>query len=127
MQTLSPPSAAAQALIETIQAEARSALLADIVTGNSITVLQGIDPGTRRLDARANSITLSDAAGNEIDVYRHAVEPDNWRSSPYMQGHWHPARWYGSKTLKDGQGHTWRCSIATMVQDDFGNLVEVAA
>ena len=37
-----------------------------------------------------------------------------------------PGTWYGSVARIDNDGHTWMRSLDRMVQDDFGQLVEVA-
>ena len=122
-----PFSTAAAKLIEQIQAEARAALLAELSAKDAITVLHGFDAETKRIKFVNDSIEVSDFKGNEIDLYRRRQEPENWRVSSHMQGYWHPAKWYGNKTLVDGNGTQWRTELQPMVQDDFGNLVQVPA
>lgn len=122
-----PFSTAAAKLIEQLQAETRAQLLADLSAKDAIIVLHGFDPETRRVQASGDHITVHDAKGNCVDLYRHRIEPEIWRNSPYMAGHWSPARWYGQQTMVDASGAAWRRELTPMVCDDFGNLVEVPA
>lgn len=114
-------------LIEQIQAEARATLLADLSANDTITVLHGFDAETKIVRAGNTRIDINDAKGNTASVRRHHTEPDTWSSAPHMAGYWHPARWYGDQTLVDINGVKWERSLAPMVCNDFGNLVEVAA
>ena len=122
-----PYSQAAARLIEQVQAEAREQLLKELSAKDTIIVLQGFDVETKHVMAGSNAITIRDSKGNHLRLYRHHVEPDTWRGEIYMQGHWHPARWYGHQTLVDASGTAWDREISVHVCDDFGNLVPVAA
>lgn len=122
-----PFSTAAAKLIEQLQAETRAQLLADLSTKDAIIVLHGFDPETRRVQASGNHITVHDAKGNCVELYRNHTEPESWRDSPHMAGYWHPSHWYGQQTMVDASGAAWRRELTPMVCDDFGNLVEVAA
>lgn len=119
-------SPAAVRLIEQIQAEAREKLLQELSTKDAIIVLHGFDPESRRLGGDGTYISIRDFKGNCLSLYRHHTEPDSWRSYAHMEGHWHPARWYGNQTLVDANGNLWERSFNVHVCDDFGNLVEVA-
>lgn len=119
-------SPAALRLNEKIQAEARERLLADLSSKDDIVVLHGFD-ATRKIRVINDRLEVSDCRGNSVYMYRHRTEPDSWRSSECMRGHWHPARWYGYMTLMDARGAAWRKALGVYVCNDFGNLVEVAA
>ena len=125
-QPAAPFSTAAAKLIEQIQAEARAALLAELSAKDSITVLHGFDADTKRISFRDDHLSISDAKGNRVSLYRRREEPESWRNTYELQGYWHPAKWYGRKTLVDGNGTQWTTEFTPMVQDDFGNLVQVA-
>ena len=126
-QPAAPFSTAAAKLIEQIQAEARAALLAELSAKDAITVLHGFDADTKRISFRDDHLSIRDDLGNRVSLYRRREEPEGWRNSHEMQGYWHPAKWYGGKTLVDGNGTHWRTELQPMVQDDFGNLVVVPA
>lgn len=114
-------------LIQQIQSEARAALLAELSAKDTIIVLHGFDAETKRVRVSADTLRIRDDKGNACEMYRTRTEPESWRNNIYMQGHWHPARWYGSQTLVDASGNEWRRDLAPHVCDDFGNLVQVAA
>jgi len=120
-------SPAAAKLIEQIQADARAQLLAELSAKDAITVLHGFDADTKHVYTDGTHITVGDAKGNEISMYRHRTEPEMWRGKSHMAGYWHPALWYGTQTLVDANGTKWRREIERHVCDDFGNLVEVPA
>jgi hypothetical protein len=74
---------------------------------------------------RSNSegqVTLSIEGDNgyEHDLYRD-YQP-NERTAKF----WNAAHWRGHEERKDASGKSWR-SMATYVQDDFGDLVEVSS
>lgn len=120
-------STTAARLIEQIQAEAREQLLADLSAKDRIAVLHGFDAETKRVRISGVNIEIYDGKGNSVDLYRHHTEPEGWIGHTYMEGYWHPARWYGSQTLTDGNGRKWRHDLEPLVCDDFGDLVEVPA
>lgn len=117
----------ASRLIEQIQAEAREKLLSDLSAKDAIVVLHGLDAATKRAHADGSNITISDSKGNEVNLWRHHTEPEGWRGHDHMAGYWHPARWYGNQVLVDASGNQWRRELGIYIQDDFGNLVQVAA
>lgn len=118
-------SPAAAKLIAQLQADARAQLLADLSSKDAITVLHGFDPETRRVFARADDIEIEDGKGNRQYLFRRREEPESWRNSPHMKGVWHPAHWDGRTEFVDANGRTWTSGMATMVCNDFGDLVEV--
>lgn len=122
-----PFSPAAAKLIQQIQAEAREQLLVELSAKDSIIVLHGFEPETKRVRVTGDEISLSDDKGNNIDMYREREEPEAWRTCAWMQGRWHPSYWYGNQTRVDANGVHWTSYFATHVCDDFGNLVQVAA
>lgn len=126
-QPAAPLSTAAAKLIEQIQAEALANLLAELSAKDAITVLHGFDVQTKSVFFGNTSIKISDARGNVLTMHRHFEEPEQWRASIYMAGHWHPAHWYGNQTMIDANGVQWSRSFEPMVCNDFGDLVEVAA
>lgn len=126
-QAATPFSTAAAKLIEQIQSEACAQLLADLSTNDAITVLHGFDAETKYVRADDDSINIRDAKGNRVMVHRHHIEPQSWRESSHMAGHWHPARWYCNQTMTDANGVQWERSFNPMVCNDFGELVELAA
>lgn len=126
-QPAAPFSTAAAKLIEQIQAEARATLLAELSAKDAITVLHGFDAETKYVRATADKIHISDAKGNSLSMYRHHIEPEDWRGKSYMAGYWHPARWYGNQAMTDANGVHWERSFNPMVCNDFGDLVELAA
>jgi hypothetical protein len=111
-QASTPFSPTAVRLIEQIQADAQAKLLEDLSAKDSIIVLHGFDTDTKRVRASADSIVIGDYKGNYIFVSRCYVEP---------------AKWFGGQTMIDATGKKWQHKFATMVCDDFGNLVQVAA
>lgn len=119
-----PHSTTAQRLIEQLQAEARATLLQDLSSKNAITVLHGLDPRTKDMWFWWESITISDARGSSVDLYRCHHLPASWVGQS-LETVWHPAHWYGSIYLMDGNGAKWERQLKTMVCDDFGNLVAV--
>lgn len=121
-----PLSTTAAKLIEQIQAEARDKLLTELSAKDAIVVLHGFDVKTKRVRVRGDTLRVSDDLGNEVRMYRSYEEPESWRKSEYMVGHWHPARWYGSQTMVDGNGIEWTRELHIHICDDFGNLVQVA-
>lgn len=124
---VTPFSPTAARLIEQIQAEAREQLLTDLSTKDAIVVLHGFDATTKRVHADDCRITTSDSKGNQITLWRTHIEPEGWRGHDHMAGHWHPARWYGNQLLVDASGNRWNRELGIYIQDDFGNLVQVAA
>jgi hypothetical protein len=122
-----PFSPAAAKLIAQVQAEARAQLLTELSAKDTIVVLHGFDAETRRVQADGSRISISDKSGNQLTMHRNHLEPESWRSSSHMAGHWHPARWYGHQTLVDASGTAWDRQLNIHVCDDFGSLVEVAA
>lgn len=95
--------------------------------------LQGLDaqgltlrgtPATRRIYHSGSSFYLRDAAGNEDAYYQRHTRPEGWADAGVL---WHPAHWRRSRERYDQHGVLWRSSIdGIFVQDDYGNLVEVA-
>lgn len=123
-----PFSPVAARLIEQIQAEARTALLAELSAKDSITVLHDFEHDTKRVYFQdADHLSVRDSRGNETRLHRNRFEPESWRDAPHMAGYWHPARWLGSLSLVDASGVKWERSLDVMVCDDFGNLVQVEA
>jgi len=120
-------SRAAAKLIEQIQAEARAALLEELSAKDGVTVLQPLEPETKRVTFDGDRLTVSDKLGNSVTLHRNRFEPESWQGHSYMAGYWHPARWIGDQTLVDASGVKWQRSFEPMVCDDFGNLVEVPA
>ncbi|MEN9375988.1 MAG: hypothetical protein RL710_1145 [Pseudomonadota bacterium] len=126
-QTAAPISTAAARMIEQIQAEARAQLLVELSAKDVITVLHGFDAETKRIRSNGQRIGISDAKGNELTLYKHNTEPEQWRGHAHMAGYWHPARWYGHQQLTDANGVKWRREFEPLVCNDFGDLVEVPA
>ncbi len=122
-----PFSATAARLIEQIQAEAREQLLTDLSAKDAIIVLHGFDAKTKSVRMDGDHINVRDGSGNSVHLHRNYKEPESWRAHDYMQGHWHPSRWYGDQTLVDANGTKWQHSFDPLVCDDFGNLVQVPA
>ena len=121
-----PLSATAAKLIEQIQAEARDKLLTELSAKYAIVVLQGIDAETKIVDSGCGRIEIYERKGNSISVYHCYQEPESWRNSEGMAGHWGPARWYGDQTMVDGTGAQWKRDLNVYICDDYGNLVQVA-
>lgn len=124
--TANPFSASAAKLIEHIQAEARAQLLAELSAKDTVTVLHGFDPATKRVQVDADSINITDGLGNCVRLHRKYQEPESWRAAAHMRGYWHPARWFGQQDMVDASGTTWNRELSPLVCDDFGNLVQVA-
>lgn len=70
---------------------------------------------------KAHRVSVHDG-GNFFSVYA-----KGGRDVSYFlrQKEWH--LWYGTIYIYDDQGGQWQQSTGSLVQDDFGNLVEVAA
>lgn len=119
-----PFSPTAQRLIEQIQAEARATLLQELSAKDSVTVLHGLDSRTKRISFWFESINIRDDRGSTVDLYQCRHLPESWKRGP-LGTEWHPAHWYGSIQLMDGNGVTWSRQLKTMVCDDFGDLVAV--
>lgn len=66
------------------------------------------------------ALTIENGDGYECDCYRDYQPNDRTKS------YWEPAHWRVHVQRVDVSGHRWR-TMFTCVQDDFGNLVEVAA
>ena len=125
-QVGAPYSATAARLIEQLQAEARAATLDALSAGDDIIVLHALDPATRRVRLDDDGdLTITDDRGAHYTAWRRWEEPEGWRASLHMAGHWHPALWYVNETLVDGQGRPWDRRGTVCVMDDFGFLVEV--
>ena len=122
-----PFSPATARLIQQVQAEAREQLLADLSAGDTITVLHGFDPSTKRVRVDGTRLNISDDKGNYANFYRHHVEPESWRGHTHMVGYWHPSYWYGRHSMMDASGSAWGREFDPLVCDDFGNLVAVPA
>lgn len=121
----SPFSPVAARLIAQIQAEARAALLAELSAKDSIVVLHPPGQNKRvRFDVDGD-LSVTDDRGS-VNCWRRRTEPDGWRNSESMQGHWHPAYWFGNMTIKDANGRLWTHHLNRMVIDDFGTLAEVS-
>lgn len=119
-------SPAAVRLIEQIQSEAREALLNELSAKDSIIVLHGFDPATKRVRMHGNEINVRDGKRNDITLFRRHVLPESWRDSPEMINQWHPSKWYGDQTFVDASGADWSRNLGLFVCDDFGNLVKVS-
>ncbi len=120
--TVSP---AALKLIEQVQAEACAALLEELSAKDGITVLHPMEreSGWWSITSGGSHLEYRDRAGSRVEYYRRFEEPDQWRNTPHMRGHWHPAYWNVYISRVDTCGTRWDSSPGRHVMDDFGALV----
>jgi len=109
-------------LLAQIHAEAEAQTLAALSAKDGFVVLQPVSADGKRVrySSFTYGYTVSSSNGAEVAMYRDHINVHNSNS-------WHPAHWWGSESLVDGQGREWHRSLAKHVMDDFGNLVEVPA